>query len=227
MIGPPLSGIIRDTFTTSNIDRIMKKYLIGIAGNIGVGKTTVTEKLAIKLGWRPYFESVIDNPYLDDFYKDMHRWSFNLQIYFLAHRFRSQKEIAEAAESAIQDRTIYEDVEIFARSLYEQGYMNTRDYETYRDLFQNMVPYLPRPDLIIYLRASVDTLMDRISSRGRNFEQTIQREYIEYLNGAYEAWMDRARKEFCVLEIDANEVDYVNDAGDLDRLIVKIREICP
>lgn len=204
----------------------MKKYLIGIAGNIGVGKTTVTEKLAAKLGWRPYFESVIDNPYLDDFYKDMSRWSFHLQIYFLAHRFRSQKEIADAPQSAIQDRTIYEDVEIFARSLYEQGYMNERDYATYRDLFHNMVPYLPRPDMIIYLRASVDTLMNRIASRGRDFERTIQREYIEYLNRSYERWMEQARKEFCVLEIDANNVDYVNDGDDLEHLIEKIREIC-
>jgi len=204
-----------------------EKYLVGIAGNIGVGKTTVTQKLSEQLGWTPYFESVIDNPYLDDFYKDMTRWSFNLQIYFLAHRFRSQKEIAESPISAIQDRTIYEDVEIFAASLHEQGFMNKRDYACYRDLFNNMVPYLPKPDVIIYLRASVDTLVRRIANRGRDFEQTIQREYLEYLNGAYERWMERAKKEFCVLEIDANDVDYVNDNGDLQDLIINIREYCP
>ena len=203
-----------------------KKYLIGIAGNIGVGKTTVTQKLADRLGWRPYFESVIDNPYLDEFYSDMNRWSFNLQIYFLAHRFKSQKEIAEANISAIQDRTIYEDVEIFAASLYEQGHMNDRDYATYRDLFHNMVPYLPKPDIVIYLRASVDTLMSRIAMRGRDFEKTIERGYIEYLNNAYEKWMARARKDFFVLDINADQTDYVNGDADLDALIAQIRDQC-
>ncbi|MCB0264440.1 MAG: deoxynucleoside kinase [Calditrichaeota bacterium] len=204
-----------------------KPYLIGIAGNIGVGKTTVTTKMAEKLGWQPYFESVIDNPYLDDFYKDMKRWGFNLQIYFLAHRFKSQKEIMEAGQHAIQDRTIYEDVEIFARSLYEQGNINDRDYSTYRDLFYNMVPYLPKPDVIIYLRASVDTLMHRISLRGRDFEQSIPRDYITYLNHAYERWMNEAKKEFSVLEINADETDYVNGDNDLDALIEQIRRYCP
>ncbi|RMH94731.1 MAG: deoxynucleoside kinase, partial [Calditrichaeota bacterium] len=177
-----------------------RPYLIGIAGNIGVGKTTLTRQLSRKLGWQSYFESVIDNPYLDDFYRDMHRWSFNLQIYFLAHRFRSQKEIVEAGVNAIQDRTIYEDVEIFAKSLHEQGYMDDRDYACYRDLFYNMVPYLPQPDLIIYLRASVDTLMHRIHLRGREFEKRISREYIEYLNRAYDNWIKEAREQFNVLE---------------------------
>jgi deoxyadenosine/deoxycytidine kinase len=204
-----------------------KPYLVGIAGNIGVGKTTVTEKMAQKLGWEPYYESVIDNPYLDNFYSDMKRWAFNLQIYFLAHRFKSQKAIYEAGKHAIQDRTIYEDVEIFARSLYEQGHINQRDYETYRDLFNNMVPYLPKPDVIIYLRASVDTLMYRISLRGREYEQSIQRDYIEYLNKAYDRWMDKARKEFNVIEINANETDYVNGDADIDELIEKIRQYCP
>lgn len=204
-----------------------KNYLIGIAGNIGVGKTTVTQKLADRLGWSPYFESVIDNPFLDDFYRDMNRWSFNLQIYFLAHRFRSQKQITETGKNAIQDRTIYEDVEIFARSLYEQGYMNDRDYACYRDLFYDMVPYLPKPDVIIYLEASVDTLMHRISLRGRDFERSIQREYIQYLNSAYNRWMNRARSEFQILTINANETDFVNGDNDLNELIAQIRKYCP
>jgi deoxyadenosine/deoxycytidine kinase len=204
-----------------------KTYLIGIAGNIGVGKTTVTQKLADSMGWDPYFESVIDNPYLDDFYQDMNRWSFNLQIYFLSHRFRSQKEIIEAGRNAIQDRTIYEDVEIFARSLYEQGFMNDRDYSCYRDLFYNMVPYLPTPKIIIYLRASVDTLINRIQHRGRDFERTIDRGYIEYLNKAYERWIARAKSEFEILTINADETDFVNGDDDLNELIAQIQEFCP
>lgn len=201
-----------------------KKYLVGIAGNIGVGKTTVTQRIADKLGWKPYFESVIDNPYLNDFYHDMKRWSFNLQIYFLAHRFRTQKEMIAAETSAIQDRTIYEDVEIFARSLYEQGNMSEKDYACYCDLFHNMVPYLPKPDVIIYLKASIDTLQQRIGLRGRDYEQSIPREYLEYLNGAYERWITRAKKDFCVLEIDANEANYVTGEDDLNALVEKLQQ---
>jgi deoxyadenosine/deoxycytidine kinase len=155
-----------------------KNYLISIAGNIGAGKTTLTRNLAERLKWKPFYESVIDNPYLDDFYRDMRRWSFNLQIYFLAHRFRSQKEIVDLGHSAIQDRTIYEDVEIFAKSLYEQGYMPERDYQTYRQLFNDMVHFLPQPDLIIYLKSSVKTLLQRINLRGRDFEKTISPDYL-------------------------------------------------
>lgn len=202
-------------------------YLIGIAGNIGVGKTTLTEKLAQKLDLRTYFESVIDNPYLDNFYSDMNRWSFNLQIYFLAHRFMSQKKIVERAENAVQDRTIYEDVEIFARSLFEQGYLSDRDYYTYKDLFSNMVPYLPKPNVIIYLRASVDTLVERISQRGRDYEQSIERDYLEYLNRAYERWMKKAQSEFQVVTVDANKTDFVNGDDDLNELIERIRQYCP
>lgn len=202
-------------------------YLVGIAGNIGVGKTTITEKLAATLGWKPYYESVIDNPYLNDFYQDMSRWSFNLQIYFLAHRFRSQKEISESGLNAIQDRTIYEDVEIFAKSLYEQGHMNQRDYNCYRDLFHNMVPFLPKPDIIIYLKASLETLVGRIKRRGRAYEQSIQREYLAYLNQAYDAWIDRARKDFFILEINADETDYVNGDDDLNELVAQIQKHCP
>ncbi len=202
-------------------------YLISIAGNIGVGKTTLTQKLAERLGWKPYFESVIDNPYLSDFYQDMNRWSFNLQIYFLSHRFRTQKEIVESGENAIQDRSIYEDVEIFARSLYEQGFMDERDHTTYRDLFYNMVPYLPAPDLIIYLQASVDTLMRRIHQRGRDFEKSISRDYIEYLNRAYERWIAEARQQFNVLTVNADHTDFVNGDGDLDAVIEQIRRYLP
>lgn len=204
---------------------VSKKFkLIGIAGNIGVGKTTLTRNLAQRLGWDPYYESVIDNPYLDDFYADMRRWSFNLQIYFLAHRFRAQKEIVDAGLPAIQDRTIYEDVEIFARSLFEQGYMSPRDYATYRELFKDMVWYLPKPDVILYLKASVKTLMARIHQRGRDFEKTISPDYIEYLNRAYERWMREARETFEVWTINADEIDFMRDVTEFEKLVQRIRE---
>lgn len=202
-------------------------YLVGIAGNIGVGKTTLTRKMAEKLGWKSYFESVIDNPYLDDFYKDMARWSFNLQIYFLAHRFRTLKQIAASGKNSIQDRTIYEDVEIFARSIHEQGFMSERDFKTYYDLFYEMIPHIKAPDVIIYLRASHETLMNRISSRGREFEQTIDPQYILYLNSAYDKWIDSIRGKFNIITIDADKTDYLNGEEDLDELIGLIRKYCP
>jgi len=204
-----------------------KNYLIGIAGNIGVGKTTLTRHLAERLKWKPFYESVIDNPYLDDFYRDMRRWSFNLQIYFLAHRFRSQKEIADLGQPAIQDRTIYEDVEIFAKSLYEQGYMPERDYHTYRQLFNDMVQFLRPPDLIIYLQSSVKTLVQRIKSRGRDFEKTISPDYLEYLNLAYEKWMKEAKEKFNILTVNADEVDFIKHHDKFEQLVATIREYCP
>jgi deoxyadenosine/deoxycytidine kinase len=183
------------------------KYLVGIAGNIGVGKTTLTKNLAECFKWKACYESVISNPYLEDFYRDMKRWSFNLQIYFLAHRFKVQKEMIDSNHSSIQDRTIYEDVEIFARSLYEQGHISARDYQTYRQLFYDMEYFLPKPDLIIYLRASVSTLLNRINRRGREYEKRISPDYIEYLNHAYEKWIKEARESENILIINADEVD--------------------
>jgi deoxyadenosine/deoxycytidine kinase len=206
---------------------IKANYLVGIAGNIGVGKTTLTRNLADRLGWKAFYESVIDNPYLDNFYKDMRRWSFNLQIYFLAHRFRSQKIISESGIASIQDRTIYEDVEIFAKSLYEQGYMNERDYQTYRELFNDMVFFLPQPDLIIYLKASIKTLVSRIKSRGRDFERSISPDYLEYLNLAYERWMREAQEKFTILTVNADEVDFLKENDKFEELVKKIRAHCP
>ncbi len=202
-------------------------YLVGIAGNIGVGKTTLTRNLAERLGWKAFYESVIDNPYLDNFYKDMKRWSFNLQIYFLAHRFRSQKIISESGIASIQDRTIYEDVEIFAKSLHEQGYMNQRDYQTYRELFNDMVFFLPQPDLIIYLKASIKTLVSRIKTRGRDFERSISPDYLEYLNLAYERWMREAQEKFTILTVNADEVDFLKEDDKFEELVKKIRVYCP
>lgn len=204
-----------------------KNYLIGIAGNIGVGKTTLTRNLAERLKWKPFYESVIDNPYLDDFYREMRRWSFNLQIYFLAHRFHSQKEIADLGQPAIQDRTIYEDVEIFAKSLYEQGHMSERDYQTYRQLFNDMIYFLPQPDLIIYLKSSVKTLLQRIKSRGRDFEKSISPDYLEYLNLAYEKWMKEAKEKFNIFTVNADETDFLKNNDKLEQLVSTIREYCP
>ena len=166
-------------------------YNIGIAGNIGVGKTTLTEKLSKDLQLEPIYESVIDNPYLLDFYDNMSRWSFNLQMYFLYTRFSSQIKYFEMGKSFIQDRTIYEDKEIFATNLYELGHMSDRDYKTYCNLFSAMVEFVKQPDLIIYLKANTDTLMSRINNRQRSYEADISSEYIHSLNIYYNKWINK------------------------------------
>ncbi len=195
-----------------------KKFFIAVAGNIGSGKSSLTGILSSRFGWKPYFESVEDNPYLTDFYRDMKRWSFNLQVYFLSNRFRSHKSITEGPESVILDRAIYEDAEIFARNLYEIGNMEKRDYENYVALYEVMTEYLRPPDLLIYLRANVDTLVRQISLRGRDFEQTIQREYLEQLNRHYESWITRYRRG-PLLVIESDAVDFVNRKEDLEKVV--------
>jgi deoxyadenosine/deoxycytidine kinase len=203
-----------------------RKLFIAIAGNIGVGKTTMTRLLSQKLQWRAYYEKVIDNPYLPVFYDDMERWSFHLQIYFLSHRFKAQKEISEWPDSCIQDRSIYEDVEIFARTLHETGNMSKMDYENYRMLFETMISYLRQPDLIIYLDAAVDDLIARILKRGRDFEQTIDRKYLEQLHDAYDVWIDEAaQKGFSVLRVDTRRKDFEKDPAQLDKIVKHIREM--
>ena len=201
-----------------------RKFFVGIAGNIGVGKTTMTRIIAERFGWKPFYESVINNPYLEDFYSDMGRWSFNLQIYFLSHRFKTHKLMAEGGFSSVQDRTIYEDVEIFARNLYEMGHMDKRDWENYRELFGIMVPYLRKPDLIIYLRADVDTLVERIRNRGRSFEKSIDVSYLTRLNESYESWIERARKEFNVLVVETDNFNVFEDSQKLDRVFARIKD---
>ena len=202
------------------------KLFVAIAGNIGVGKTTLTRLLSQKLRWRAYYEKVIDNPYLAPFYDDMHRWSFHLQIYFLSHRFKSQKEISDWPDSCIQDRSIYEDVEIFARTLHEQGFMSKVDYENYQMLFTTMVEFLRKPDLIVYLKASVDQLVERILSRGRDYEQTIDRGYLEQLGHAYERWMDEAQESgFKVLRVDTENKNFEESEKDLEIIVDYIREM--
>ena len=198
-----------------------KKY-IAIAGNIGAGKSSLTSLLGKNFGWKTYFESVEDNPYLSDFYEDMRRWSFNLQIYFLSSRFRHQKKLMEMENSLIQDRTIYEDVEIFAKNLHEMGLMSDRDYKNYCALFNEMVAYLQAPDLLIYLRAEVPTLVRQIQQRGRDYENTIRIEYLERLNSLYEDWISRYDNEKLI--VDTDNLDFVNDDEDLGKVISMVEQ---
>ena len=162
---------------------------IAVAGNIGCGKTTLTRMLAARYGWSPRFESVSDNPYLEDFYADMNRWSFNLQIYFLNRRFKEVVEISRATDVIIQDRTIYEDACIFAPNLHGQGFMSDRDFATYQDLFQLMMSMVRKPDLMIYIRSSISTLVSQIQKRGREYEQTVRIDYLQGLGERYEKWI--------------------------------------
>ncbi len=193
-----------------------KKLYVAIAGNIGVGKTTLTRLLSAKLSWKPYYEKVINNPYLSDFYNDMSRWSFHLQVYFLSNRFRNQKEITEWPGSCIQDRSIYEDVEIFAQTLYKQGFMSERDYGNYRDLFSIMVSYLRKPDLIIYLKAPIEKLVHHIRKRGRDYETHIDEDYLKALNEAYDDWIERAQKNNMNVYIyDITYRDFEKNSEDL------------
>lgn len=197
------------------------KY-IAIAGNIGAGKSSLTGLLAKHFKWEAFYESVDDNPYLADFYEDMLRWSFNLQIYFLSSRFRHQKEMLEQKVSLIQDRTIYEDVEIFAKNLHEMNLMSDRDFANYEALFREMSHYLRPPDLLIYLRAQVPTLVKQIQQRGRDYENSIRIDYLERLNQLYEDWIDRYPHEKLI--IDTDDLDFVNNPEDLGKVIELIEQ---
>lgn len=191
----------------------MKNYYIGIAGNIGVGKTTFTKMICEKYNWDPHFEIVIDNPYLEDFYKEMKKWSFHLQIFFLSKRFQVQKKISSLTQTIVQDRTIYEDARIFARSIYEIGNMSKRDWDNYNELFNEMTSYLKKPDLIVYLKASTDTLIDHIKSRGRDYEKNIDLEYLHLLNIHYDRWILNLEKtgEINTLTVNMNEDDIIDN----------------
>jgi len=187
---------------------------IGIAGNIGVGKTTFTSYLAKEFNLLDIYESVTNNPYLTDFYGDMHRWSFNLQIYFLHHRFSSIIDIIKSESGFVQDRTIYEDVEIFSKNLHQMGFMDDRDWETYSNLFKNMTKFLKTPDLIVYLKADLDTLIDRIQKRRREYEATIDPKYLERLNLLYNQWIENINWTK-VLVVDTNAFNIFKDEDTL------------
>jgi len=196
---------------------LITKPFIGVAGNIGVGKTTFTKLVSQKMNLSPYYESVSDNPYLSDFYGDMKRWSFNLQIYFLQHRFRHHLEIMNLNAGVIQDRTIYEDTEIFAYNLYDMKIMSKRDWQTYNDLFNNMIKFLKKPDLIIYLKASTDTLINRIKTRNRDYEKDIDETYLHRLNIYYKNWFDQI-EDFNVLVVDTNDFNIFEDKQRFDQI---------
>lgn len=200
-----------------------KKYFISVAGNIGSGKSSLTSMIAKEFGWVPYYESVANNPYLSDFYTDMKRWSFQLQVYFLSHRFNAHRKIIESKKSVIQDRSIYEDVEIFAKNLYLMGRMEKRDYNNYRALFYEMTSYLKAPDLVVYLKADTKTLGKQIKLRGREYEQSIERKYLERLNRSYGQWIknyDLGK----VLIIESDHLDFVNNRDDFDMILTRIKK---
>jgi deoxyadenosine/deoxycytidine kinase len=199
------------------------KHFIAIAGNIGVGKSTLTGMLARQLGWEPFYEAVEDNPYLADFYQDMRQWSFHSQIFFLSRRLRHHRALLDHPNSVVQDRSVYEDAEVFARNLYRQGNMGERDYKSYRELYEVLTMFLPSPDLVVYLRASVPTLQRRIALRGREYEREISADYLSQLNDLYEEWT--ANFTLCsVLTVPADDLDFVKNHLHLDLIADRIMD---
>jgi len=194
---------------------------IAVAGNIGSGKTTIAGLLAKHFGWKPHYEDVDENPYLNDFYEDMQRWSFNLQIYFLNSRFNQILEIRKSGNTIIQDRTIYEDAFIFAPNLHAIGLLSTRDFDNYSTLFNLMSSLIQPPDLLLYLRASVPTLVNQIQKRGRKYETSIRIDYLKRLNERYEAWID-TYKLGKILIVEADDYDFPNNTQHLREIIDKI-----
>lgn len=210
-------------FILFNFVKPDKKYFVSVAGNIGSGKSSLTGMTARHLGWKPYYESVQNNPYLSDFYGDMKRWSFQLQVYFLSHRFHTHKKIIESKKSVIQDRSIYEDVEIFAKNLYLMGRMEKRDYRNYENLFREMTSYLKPPDLVVYLKADVKTLLKQIRQRGRNFEKSIEPGYLTRLNRSYGTWIknyDLGK----LLIIESDKLDFVHNKEHFEMILEKIQK---
>ena len=194
---------------------------IAVAGNIGVGKTTLTGLLAKNFNWEPHYESVDNNPYLDDFYTEMQRWAFNLQVYFLNSRFGQLKEFQESGKNIIQDRTIYEDAHIFAPNLHAMGLMTSRDFDNYSSLFKLMSSFVNPPDLLIYLRASVPTLVKQIQSRGREYESSIRIDYLTRLNERYEAWISEYTNGKLLI-IDTDDLDFSKNQEDLGFVVDKV-----
>ena len=200
----------------------MKKF-VAVAGNIGVGKSTLVRLLCQRLDWEPFYEPVAENPYLTDFYKNMPAWGFHSQIFFLTHRLQIHQQLLRFSGSVIQDRSIYEDAEVFAQNLSQQGALSTRDFETYWALYRTLTQFLPAPDLLIYLRASVPTLMKRIALRDRDYERTITSDYLDQLNQLYEKWISNFT--LCpVLTVPADDLDYVAHSRHFDLVTRKVQE---
>ncbi len=202
----------------SNSNGTLKIKHVAIAGNIGAGKTTLCTQLGKHFGWEVHYESTDNNPYLGDFYTDMQRWSFNLQIYFLGNRYKQILNILAGDKTVIQDRTIYEDANIFAPNLHDMGLMTTRDFENYSELFKIMASQISPPDLLIYLRADISTLVSHIQSRGRDYEGSMSLDYLKRLNQRYEEWIE-SYSEGNLLIIDVNAVDFKNNPADLGKVI--------
>jgi deoxyadenosine/deoxycytidine kinase len=204
-------------------EEITLKKFVAVAGNIGVGKSTLVSLLCKSLGWEPFYEPVAENPYLPDFYKKMKRWAFHSQLFFLTHRLSIHQQIISHPNSVLQDRCVYEDAEIFAQNLYNQGRMRKRDFKTYRELYQVLSKFLPPPDLVVYLRASVPALQERIATRGRDYERNIKEEYLTQLNNLYESWVQNFN--LCpVLTVPTDDLNYVRHPGHLDLVAQKIQE---
>jgi deoxyadenosine/deoxycytidine kinase len=200
----------------------VKKYVV-LAGNIGSGKTSLVRMMCERLGWKPYFEPVTENPYLEDFYRDMSRWAFHSQVFFLTHRIRSHHALMDDPWSVVQDRSLYEDAEVFARNLYIHGRMSERDWGTYRELYRTVITLLPPPNLVVYLRASVPTLKRRIAQRGRGFEANITEEYLGELNALYEEWIggfDLAP----VLVLASDHLDFVGKPKDFQAIVLEVED---
>jgi deoxyadenosine/deoxycytidine kinase len=201
----------------------IEKQFVAIAGNIGVGKSTLTGILATAFAWKPFYEAVDENPYLADFYADMTRWSFHSQVFFLSRRLQHHRQLVDHPGSVVQDRSVYEDAEVFAQNLYNQGQMSVRDYQAYRDLYDGVRAFLPPPDLLVYLRSSVDTLLARIKLRGRDFEREISPDYLHRLNRLYDDWIDRW--DACaVLVVPADDMDFQHDAEARQMIIDGVRD---
>ncbi len=200
-----------------------EKHFVAIAGNIGVGKSTLTQILASAFDWKPFFEAVDENPYLADFYADMRRWSFHSQVFFLSRRLQHHRQLVDHPGSVVQDRSVYEDAEIFARNLFEQGQMAERDYTAYHDLYEGIRAFLPPPDLLVYLKADVEALQSRIRQRGRDFERHISRDYLARLNVLYDEWIERWAS--CpVLVIMTDNMDFQHDENARQVVIDGVRE---
>jgi len=200
---------------------IKKLKHIAIAGNIGAGKTTLTEMLAKHYNWSPQYETTENNPYLSDFYNEMKRWSFNLQVYFLHNRLRQLIDIQNSSFTIVQDRTIYEDAYIFAPNLHEMGLMSSRDFENYSQFFQTIKRMIKAPDLLIYLKASIPTLVDQIQKRGRDYEENIRLDYLKKLNGHYESWT-ASYKDGPILIVDCDALNFSEHLEDFAHIISKI-----